>query len=222
MNTYLVELLVNYKNGAKEQRAQWVVNANNKIEAQAQALYKENHTYTLSEVDKICLDNEYTELKEGSFHYKIDKVIELQEAQIVGLGELKTVLVPKDKSLIDTLDDIAPISGSYIISHVVVDWLVDGKHKEIKVLAGGNNQWVSIANALYRICGSMKDDEVDAVIHKRAIFDTGDKGSFMLKSSSESCLHHVSIDGKDDYLVRISSDDERAGAVPLAVWNAGL
>ena len=222
MNTYLVELLVNYKNGAKEQRTQWVVNANNKIEAQEQALYKENHNYTLREVLIMCLDNGYTELKDGNFHYKIDKVIELQEAQIVGLGELKTVLVPKDKSLIDTLDDIAPISGSYIISHVVVDWIVDGKHKEIKVLSGGKSQWASVVNALYRICGSMKDDEVGAVINKRAIFDTGDKGSFMLRSSSKSCLHHVSIDGEDDYLVRISSDDVRAGAVPLAVWNAGL
>lgn len=222
MNTYLVELLVNYKNGAKEQRTQWVVNANSKIEAQALALYKENHTYTLSEVLIMCLDNEYTELKEGNFHYKIDKVIELQEAQIVGLGELKTVLVPKDTSLIDTLDDITPISGSYIISHVVVDWLVDGKHKEIKMLTGGRNQWVSIASALHHICGSMKDNEVDAVINKRAIFDTGDKGSFMLRSSSESCPHSVSIDGEDDYLVRISSDDERAGSVSLAVWNAGI
>ena len=222
MNTYLVELLVNYKNGAKEQPTQWVVNANDKIEAQAQALYKENHTYTLSEVLIMCLDNEYTELKEGNFHYKINKVIELQEVQTGGLGEPKTVLVAKDKSLIDTLDDITPISGSIFISHVVVDWLVDGKRKEIKMLTGGRNQWVSIASALHHICGSMKDNEVDAIINKRAIFDTGDKGSFMLRSSSESLPASVYIDGEDDYLVRISSDDERAGVVPLAVWNAGM
>lgn len=222
MNTYLVQLLVNYKNGAKEQHTQWVVNANSKFEAQALALYKENHTYALSEVLVMCLDNGYTELKEGNFHYKMDRIIELQEVQTGGLAEPKTVLVAKDKSLIDTLDDITPISGSIFISHVVVDWLVDGKRKEIKMLTGGRNQWAAIASALYHICGSMKDNEVDAVINKRAIFDTGDKGSFMLRSSSESLPASVYIDGKDDYLVRISSDDERAGDVPLAVWNTGM
>lgn len=221
MNTYLVQLSVSYKNAEKKQPTEWVVNSNNQIEAQAQALYKENHTYSRSEIDALCLDSEYTELKEGDFHYKVVKVVELQELAI-DEGGLNTVLAPKDTTLIDTLDSITPVSGDIAFCHVVIDWYVGGKRKEIKAFVGGRNEWVAIAHALDCVCGTITDTEADGVINKREIFDAGDSGSFALRSSNQSLLLSISIGDNSSYLVRVDDAKTATDSAILAVWDAGM
>lgn len=221
MNTYLVQLSVSYKDAEKKQSTEWVVNSNNRVEAQAQALYKENHTYSRSEIDALCIDSEYTELKEGDLYYKVVNVVELQEI-VIDKGELKMVLVPKDTALIDTLDSISPVSGDFAFCHVVIDWYIDGKRKEIKALTGGKNEWAAIAHALDCVCGTMTNAEADGVINKRAIFDAGDSGSFALRSSNQSLLLSIPIGDNPSYLVRVDDDKVITDSAMLAVWDAGM
>lgn len=222
MNTYLVKLLVGYKNGANKQITQWVVGGNNQIQAQAQALYKENHTYSRSEIDAICRDSEYTSLNEGDFCYKVAAVIELQEVKLIEIPT-KTVLVPKDTKRMDTIDGICPVSGDMVFCHVCVDWHIDGKRKELKMLTGGRNQWAAIAHALDGICGTMTHEEIDSVINKRAVWDGGAKGSFALRGGAdESCLYSVSMADKSEYLIRLSESESATNNVSLATWDAGM
>lgn len=221
MNAYLVNINVEHKD--TKQTTQWLVEALDETGAKLEALYKENHTYSKTQVYELCSKDKGLELREGNFHYKVVSVIELQKVKVLDAYEDATILVPKNISLIDTIDDIVPIDGSLSIQMVTFGWIVDGVHKEVKKVLGGKGKYSAIAYAVSEVCGELLEDDVQAMINDRKTVKPANSDDvYFIKDSTGMRSIGFSIGDDDTYLSRIPENKTDSENAVLAKWNLGV
>lgn len=221
MNTYLVKINVKYKSTVHS--TQHLVMATDENDARVEALYVENHTYSRSDIKKAQLKGEYSQLAEGDFSYEIVSVVEMQSIELDTVDS-KPILVPKDTSLIDTVDDICPVTGSFSIQMVTFGWIVDGVHKEIKrTLGSSEGVYHAIAYAVSNICGDLTEEQMDSTINCRGVVEgVKGEGLYFIKDTVEMESIQFSIGLNDIYFSWIPSCDTESKPQTVALWDVGM
>lgn len=219
MNTYLVKLTVTHQD--TRHQTEWVVEAATEQEAKALAFYKESHGLSEKEVTAQCLKTEHTEIIDANFSYKISDIIEMQA--IKTLEPMQVILIPKNVALIDRLEDIVPINGMFFVQAVILDWLVDGVRKEIKIVMADRSIKGAITEAIINTCSGITYEQVNNMIHNRALYENiNDSGSYALRSNSDMLMTDIEIDSNKDYLIRAPEHIGEVNKPVLAIWNLGF